>query len=134
MDCLEEDFGVGGFSSFTAVRFKLKSNRRTNAMPTRAGEIGRPTPPTVGIAQRRGRMRPMSTIELRHEAKALIDEMSPAQLRVASEFLAFVKQREANAATLELLALPGFEKSFERGVKDIKAGRVKPWRQVRPRV
>ena len=50
----------------------------------------------------------MSTIELREEAKALIDELSAAQLRVASQFLAFVKDRQTNAATLELLAIPGF--------------------------
>lgn len=73
----------------------------------------------------------MSTVQLRREAKALIDAMSGAQLRVASEFLAFVKYREADAATLELLSIPQFEKSFARGLEDIKAGRTKPWRQVR---
>lgn len=73
----------------------------------------------------------MSTLELRQEAKALIDAMSGAQLRVASEFLAFVKDRKADAATLELLTIPGFVASFERGVRDIKAGRTTPWRKVR---
>jgi hypothetical protein len=73
----------------------------------------------------------MSTLVLRQEAKALIDTMSRAQLRVASEFLAFVKTRETDAATLELLLIPGFEASFARGMRDIKAGRTKPWRKVR---
>jgi len=73
----------------------------------------------------------MSTLTLKREAKALIDSMSPAQLRVASEFLAFVKGRELDAATLELLTIPGFEASFARGMKDIKAGQTKPWRKVR---
>jgi hypothetical protein len=73
----------------------------------------------------------MSTVELKQEAKALIDGMSGAQLRVASEFLAFVKEREADAATLELLTIPGFAASFDRGLRDIKAGRTKPWRKVR---
>lgn len=73
----------------------------------------------------------MSTAELRQEAKSLIDGMSTSQLRVASEFLAFVKSREIDAATLELLAIPGFDKSFARGMRDIKAGRTKPWRKVR---
>ena len=73
----------------------------------------------------------MSTVALRQEAKALIDAMSGAQLRVASEFLAFVKDRQTDAATLELLTIPGFEKSFARGMQDIKAGRTKPWRKVR---
>jgi len=73
----------------------------------------------------------MSTAELKQEAKALIDAMSGPQLRVASEFLAFVKRRDLDAATLELLSIPGFEKSFARGITDIKTGRTKPWRKVR---
>jgi hypothetical protein len=73
----------------------------------------------------------MNSVALKKEAKTLIDTMSEAQLMVASEFLAFVKSREADAATLELLAIPGFESSFARGLRDIKAGRTKPWRKVR---
>jgi hypothetical protein len=73
----------------------------------------------------------MSTVELRQQAKSVIDNLSGAQLRVASEFLAFVKSREIDAATLELLAIPGFDASFTRGMKDIKAGRTKPWRKAR---
>jgi hypothetical protein len=73
----------------------------------------------------------MSNVALRQEAKALIDTLSEEQLRVASEFLAFVKARESGSATLELLSIPGFEASFARGMKDIRAGRTKPWRKVR---
>lgn len=76
----------------------------------------------------------MSTIQLRQQAKAQIDAMSATQLRVASEFLAFVNSRQLNPATRELLTLAGFEKSFTRGMKDIKAGRTRPWRQVRAHV
>ena len=73
----------------------------------------------------------MRTVALRHRVKALIDTMSEQQLRVASEFLAFVKTRETDAATLELLSIPGFEASFARGMRDIKAGRTTPWRKAR---
>ncbi|HEX8323171.1 MAG TPA: hypothetical protein VF595_04580 [Tepidisphaeraceae bacterium] len=73
----------------------------------------------------------MSDGDLRQHAKALIDDLSPPQLRVASAFLAFVKSRTSDAATLELLSIPGFEASFARGEKDIKAGRTRPWRKVR---
>jgi hypothetical protein len=73
----------------------------------------------------------MSTAQLRQQAKALIDDLSTTQLRVASEFLAFVKSRELDSATLELLSIPGFEASFARGMKDVKAARTKPWRKVR---
>ena len=61
----------------------------------------------------------------------MIDDLSTAQLRVASEFLAFVKSRELDAATRELLAMPGFAESFARGAKDVKAGRTRPWRTAR---
>jgi hypothetical protein len=73
----------------------------------------------------------MSTVQLRQEAKSIIDEISPRDLRLVREFLAFVTSRGTNAATRELLAIPGFHKSFVRGIKDIKSNRVKPWRQVR---
>jgi hypothetical protein len=76
----------------------------------------------------------MSTLTLKKEAKALIDTMSPTQLRAASVFLAFVKSRELDPPTLELLSIPGFEASFLRGMKDIKAGRTRLWRKVRPDV
>lgn len=73
----------------------------------------------------------MSTGVLRKQAKAIIDDLSALQLQVASEFLVFVKSRELDPATLELLSIPGFEASFDRGMKDVKAGRTKPWRKVR---
>jgi len=73
----------------------------------------------------------MSTLELKREAKSLIDGMSAKDLKLVREFLTFVASRDSSAATRELLAIPGFEKSFVRGVKDIKAGKVKPWRAVR---
>jgi hypothetical protein len=73
----------------------------------------------------------MSTVELKQEAKSIIDGMSPKDLRLVRKFLAFVQSRNTNAATRELMAIPGFQKSFVRGIKDIKSHRTKPWRQVR---
>lgn len=75
----------------------------------------------------------MSTVELRRQAKAMIDIMPGAQLRVALEFLAFIRDRQMDAATLELLTIPGFAASYAQGMRDIKGGRTKPWRTVRPR-
>ena len=73
----------------------------------------------------------MSTVELRQQAKSLIDGMTPAQLRAASAVLALVKSQKGNAATLELLSIPGFTASYARGLRDIKAGRTRDWRKVR---
>jgi hypothetical protein len=60
----------------------------------------------------------------------MIDACS-RDLRLVRDFLAFVASGDANAATREMLAIDGFEKSFVRGVKDIEANGVKPWGQVR---
>lgn len=73
----------------------------------------------------------MSAAQLKNQAKTLIDQMSPAQLRVANEFLSFMKSREVDAETAELLAIPGFQKSFAKGLRDVKAGRTTRWREVR---
>lgn len=61
----------------------------------------------------------------------MIDQMSPRDLQIVREFLAFFANRDTNAATRELLVIPGFEESFVRGVKDIKSNRVRAWRRVR---
>lgn len=41
------------------------------------------------------------------------------------------RQHRLNEATKELLQIPGFLESFARGTKDVRAGRVKPWRKIR---
>jgi hypothetical protein len=74
---------------------------------------------------------PVSTVELRRRAKATIDRLSGPRLRFATDFLAYVQRRQLDAATKELLDTPGFLESFARGTKDVRAGRVKPWRKVR---
>jgi len=61
----------------------------------------------------------------------MIDGLSPAQLRAALALIAVVTRGGANRATLELLSIPGFAASYQRGVKDVRTGRTKPWRQVR---
>lgn len=73
----------------------------------------------------------MNTAERGEDAKALIDALSGPQLRVAAEFLAFVSRRDLDAATLELLSIPGFEKSCEKGMKAIRSGQTRSWRKVR---
>ncbi len=67
--------------------------------------------------------------------KSLVLPETSAALRVAvcyaAHALAFVKAWRADAATLELLTIPGFAQSFVRGMRDVKAGRTKPWSKVR---
>ena len=79
----------------------------------------------------RGSAIPSDNSALRRQAKRTIDQLSGLPLRLAAEFLSFVQERQANEATRELLQIPGFAESFARGVKDVRAGRVKTWRKAR---
>lgn len=66
----------------------------------------------------------MSTVELRRKIKKTVDTLSPAQLRAAARLLGRLRAEED--ATDELLRIPGFLVSFERGMQDVAAGRVTP--------
>lgn len=74
---------------------------------------------------------PVDTTALRRQAKRTIDELSGLPLRFAADFLAYLQERHPDKATKELLEIPGFADSLTRGTKDVRSGRVKPWRKVR---
>jgi hypothetical protein len=73
----------------------------------------------------------MSTATLRKRLKETIDSLSGPQLQATGEFIAFVQSRKIDAATAELLGIPGFRASYAGGQRDIAAGRTRNWRQVR---
>ena len=73
----------------------------------------------------------MTAMQLRARAKKAIDQLSGPRLRLVTEFLTYVQGRGGDRATRELLEIPGFIESFARGVRDVRAGRVKDWRKVR---
>jgi len=61
---------------------------------------------------------------LLQEAERRLRRLSLERLRVASDFLAYLEEREENEATQELLSLPGFEAAFHRAVQQAAAGEV----------
>jgi hypothetical protein len=73
----------------------------------------------------------VDTTALRRQAKRTIDQLSGVPLQFAADFLNYLGQRRPNKATEELLGIPTFTDSLSRGVKDVRAGRVKGWRKVR---
>ena len=73
----------------------------------------------------------MTTAEQRKAARETLDGLPPDQLKVAVEFLRYLKERASEEATEELLRIPGFEKDMEQAERDIAAGRVTDWRKVR---
>ncbi|MGB3637764.1 MAG: hypothetical protein WBA39_09340 [Rivularia sp. (in: cyanobacteria)] len=73
----------------------------------------------------------MNTTEIRQQINKYLDGLTSERLQMVAEFLAFLEDKESEAATQELLDIPGFLESFEKGKKDIIQGRVKNWRTIR---
>jgi hypothetical protein len=73
----------------------------------------------------------MNTTEIRHQINQYLDRLSSDRLQLVADFLAYLAEKESEEATQELLDIPGFIESFERGKKDIAEGRVANWRTIR---
>lgn len=73
----------------------------------------------------------MNTSEIRHQINQYLEQLSSERLHLAAEFLAYLADKESEEATQELLDIPGFIESFERGKKDIAEGRLVNWRTIR---
>jgi hypothetical protein len=73
----------------------------------------------------------MNTSQLRQEINYTLERLSPENLKIVAEFLAYLADKESELATQELLDIPGFIASFERGKKDVAEGKVKSWRNIR---
>ena len=54
---------------------------------------------------------------LLEETESRLRRLSPERLQVASDFLAYLEERERSEATEELLNIPGFENAFRRAVR-----------------
>lgn len=65
------------------------------------------------------------------QAKRRLERLSPDRLRVASDFLAYLEEREQSEATEELLNIPGFEERFRRAVQQVEEGRIVRFEDVR---
>ncbi len=68
----------------------------------------------------------MDLTALRDQAKRRLEGMSPERLHVAADFLAYLEEREADEATAELLAFPGFQEALEEAEAEVQAGRLTP--------
>ncbi|MEH1851119.1 hypothetical protein [Nostoc sp.] len=73
----------------------------------------------------------MNNTEVRQQINQYLDVLSSERLQLVADFLAYLADKESEDATQELLDIPGFIESFERGKKDIAEGRVKSWRTIR---
>ena len=65
------------------------------------------------------------------EARQRLERLSPDRLQVASDFLAYLEEREQSEATEELVNIPGFEEAFRRAVQQVEEGQIVSFKDVR---
>lgn len=68
------------------------------------------------------------------EAEQRLRNLSPERLQVASDFLAYLQEREESEATAELLNIPGFEAAFRRAIEQAERGEVVRFEDIRRHV
>jgi hypothetical protein len=73
----------------------------------------------------------MTTTQLRKKVQARVRALSPQRLKLADDFLAYLQDREDNAETREILAIPGMRQSIARGLRQEAAGKAVPLAKVR---
>ncbi|MBW4630978.1 MAG: hypothetical protein KME30_03460 [Iphinoe sp. HA4291-MV1] len=73
----------------------------------------------------------MNNITIRQQINQYLDGLSSERLELVADFLAYLAEKESEEAAQELLDIPGFIESFERGKKDVAESRVKNWRTIR---
>jgi hypothetical protein len=71
---------------------------------------------------------------LLEEIERRLERLSPERLRVVSDFLAYLEERESSEATRELLKMPGFEEAFREAVKQAEQGQVLRFTDIRREV
>ena len=72
---------------------------------------------------------PRST--LLEETESRLRRLSPERLQVASDFLAYLEEREQSEATKELLNIPGFEEAFRRAVQQAEQEQLVRFEDIR---
>ena len=72
---------------------------------------------------------PRST--LLEETESRLRRLSPERLQVASDFLAYLEERERLEATEELLNIPGFKEAFQQAVQQAEQEQLVSFEDIR---
>ncbi|HHN65273.1 MAG TPA: hypothetical protein ENK09_07935 [Nitrospirae bacterium] len=79
----------------------------------------------------------MRSATLKREAKKAIDELSEEKIKVAIDFIEYLKEKEEMEATLEILSSHEIMAQIEEAEKAIKKGKLDefvPWEKVKRNV
>jgi xanthine dehydrogenase iron-sulfur cluster and FAD-binding subunit A len=71
-----------------------------------------------------------SAIELQHQLNDSLKQLSPERLQVVADFVAYLANAESEAATQELLAIPGLLERIRQNQATPKA-QYTSWRTLR---
>jgi hypothetical protein len=77
----------------------------------------------------------MQNAALKREAKKAIDALSEEKVKVAIDFIDYLKEKEEMEATLEILSSRELMAQIEEAEKAIKKGTLEefvPWKKVQP--
>lgn len=72
----------------------------------------------------------VSVTELQHQLNDLLKQLSPERLRVLADFAAYLANAESEAATQELIAIPGLLERFKQNQSTPK-NHYANWRTLR---
>lgn len=75
-----------------------------------------------------------ATIAGREKFYSDFEKLSVRRKKEAADFIAYLRALEELEATKEVLSDRDFSKSIMRGDEDFRAGRFKPWREVKENV
>ncbi len=79
----------------------------------------------------------MQSAVLKKEAKKAIDELSEEKVKVAIDFIDYLKEKEEMEATLEILSSRELMAQVEEAEKALKKGKLEdfmPWEKVKRNV
>lgn len=79
----------------------------------------------------------MQSTALKRQAKRAIEELSEEKVRVAIDFIDYLKEKEETEATLEILSSHELMTQIEEAEKSIKKGKIEdfiPWERVKRNV
>lgn len=72
-----------------------------------------------------------SKANLKEKAFSLIDQLPTDKLQTAIDFLAYLQDKEAWEATLEITNSPEIMASLARSEEDVKHGHVRKWKDIK---
>jgi hypothetical protein len=72
----------------------------------------------------------LALIDLQRQLSDSIDRLSPERLHVLADFAAYLVDIESEAATQELIAIPGLLERVKQS-KSISKAHYKNWREIR---